>query len=153
VRVYKAEMRAVAALVAEEKQRATVFAVGDWNIHYRFDARERVYAFPFRAFKRQGFESIWKTRRPQLPTINDKGVIDGVWATTAPVRARVLAGFPESDHRPVRAKYRLQVTGASSPDAEGAEPDSGAEGDQGDEPDEEPTTGGTGSECLLGILC
>ena len=152
VSVYKQEMRAVAALVAKEKTAATVYAVGDWNIHYNFDVRERVYAFPFRQFKRQGFESVWKTKRPQRPTINDKGVIDGVWSTTAPARARVLAGFPESDHRPVRVKYRLAVTGAAAPAGSGRSTDDPAEQDER-EAEEEPTTEGSGSGCLLGLLC
>lgn len=109
VSAYKQGMAAVAAAVERERQSATVFATGDWNVHYNFDARERVRAFPFRQFKRQGMQSVWKTKTPRKPTINDNGVIDGIWAASRPARAKVLGRFPESDHRPVWSKYRLQV--------------------------------------------
>lgn len=109
VAAYARGMAAVASTVAREREAATVYAVGDWNIHYNFDARERVRAFPFRQFKRQGFQSIWRTKKPKLATINSTGVIDGVWAVSAPARAKVLRGFSESDHRPVVAKYRLPM--------------------------------------------
>jgi endonuclease/exonuclease/phosphatase family metal-dependent hydrolase len=109
VYAFKQGMAAVASAVARERQSATVFAVGDWNVHYNFDARERVGAFPFRQFKRQGMQSVWKSKRPLKPTINDKGVIDGVWAATRPDSAKVLGRFPESDHRPVLSVYRLRV--------------------------------------------
>lgn len=111
VAAYKRGMAVVASTVAREAESATVYAVGDWNIHYNFDARERVRTFPFRQFKRLGFESVWKTRKPNRATINSTGVIDGVWAANAPARAKVLGRFPESDHRPVVAKYRLPVRG------------------------------------------
>lgn len=107
VKCFKREMRNTRAVVANQRGNGRVFAVGDFNVGWVPDERERVKALPFRRFKSIDMRSMWATERPSNTGTRKGALLDQVWAKQKAVNATVASDIRYSDHRPAIAEYQL----------------------------------------------
>ena len=87
-----------------------MFVLGDFNVGYRADARNRLQKLPFRRLKRLHLNSMWqgtKYVRKRQGTRRD-ALIDQVWSKRQARRARILRWVEPSDHYPAVATYELK---------------------------------------------
>lgn len=99
----------VRLLEREAELDTEVFLLGDFNVGFQADARERHKKLPYRKYKRQGFESMWQDGDLDEKGTFDNAYLDQVWATVAPLRREVARDIKGSDHYPAIATYLLDI--------------------------------------------
>ncbi|MGZ8743800.1 MAG: endonuclease/exonuclease/phosphatase family protein [Nocardioides sp.] len=104
------QIQGTVRLLEREKELDTeVFLLGDFNVGYQADVRERHKKLPYRKYKRQGFESMWQGGELEEKGTFDNAYLDQVWATVAPLRREVARDIKGSDHHPAIATYLLDI--------------------------------------------
>ncbi len=97
-------------LIKREKEIDTeVFVMGDFNIGFQADFKERHRKLPYKRYKRQGFQSMWDGGELAQKGTYENAYLDQVWATVAPQRRAVARDIKGSDHYPAVATYLLDV--------------------------------------------
>ena len=108
--LYVDQVRGLVRTVRKERRWGRVFVVGDFNVGYRADERNRLAKLPFRRLKRLHLNSMWQgTRyvRRHQGTRRD-ALIDQIWSKRTAKRARILRRIKPSDHYPAVATYKLR---------------------------------------------
>jgi hypothetical protein len=120
--LYVDQVAGLIRAVKEERDHADrVYALGDFNVGYKADAKWRNKKLPFRKFKAIGYRSMWKQSpylRKSFGTHND-ALIDQVWNPADSVDETILRRITVSDHRPAVATYRMPAPPAGYQPAEG----------------------------------
>ena len=99
----------VRLLTRENELDTEVFLLGDFNVGYQADERERHEKLPYRRYKRKGFASMWAEGELERKGTFDNAYLDQIWATVAPVRREVARDIEGSDHHPALATYALDL--------------------------------------------
>ncbi|MGD9960826.1 endonuclease/exonuclease/phosphatase family protein [Nocardioides sp.] len=109
-RVFRTQVHNVAVLTKTERAWGRTFVMGDFNIGWVADERERLPRMPFMSFKRQTMPSMWATDRPTTKRgTHQQSLIDQVWSTTRATSSTVAFDMKFSDHHPAIAGYQLDV--------------------------------------------
>ena len=104
------QIQGTVRLIKREKELDTeVFVMGDFNVGFQADVRERHKKLPYKRYKRQGFYSMWDGGDLEQKGTYENAYLDQVWATVAPVRREVARDIKGSDHYPAVATYLLDV--------------------------------------------
>lgn len=102
------QVRGTVRLIKREQELdAEVFVLGDFNVGFQPDARERHPKLPYRKYARLGFVSMWDGGELGLKGTFDNAYLDQVWSTVAPVKREVAHDITGSDHYPAVARYSL----------------------------------------------
>lgn len=99
----------VRLLKRENELDTEVFLLGDFNVGYQPDERERHKKLPYRRYQRQGFASMWAEGELERRGTFDNAYLDQIWATVAPERREVARDIKGSDHHPAIATYLLDL--------------------------------------------
>ena len=119
LRLYKKHMIKLQKLVREcTRKGGLVFAIGDFNVNFRTDRRQRTHRFPSYRLGRVGLRNSYGALgEPALGTHSLRGgrstrLIDHVWftprRTLTPTHQRLLRGYG-SDHRPVKVSFKSRA--------------------------------------------
>ncbi len=109
-KVYRRQVHNVAVVAAAERSWGRTFVMGDFNIGWVADERERLRRMPFMTFRRQSMPSMWATQRPNANRgTHENALIDQVFSTTKASSSTVAFDMGYSDHRPAIASYQLDV--------------------------------------------
>ena len=104
------QVQGTVRLIKREKELDTeVFLLGDFNVGFQADIRERHRKLPYRKYKRQGFESMWQEGELDEKGTFENAYLDQVWATVAPLRREVARDIKGSDHYPALGTYLLDI--------------------------------------------
>lgn len=108
------QIQGTVRLIKREKELgAEVFVLGDFNVGFQPDARERHPKLPYRKYARLGFFSMWDGGELGVQGTFDNAYLDQVWATVAPLRREVADDIKGSDHFPAVASFRVPSPGPS----------------------------------------
>ncbi len=104
------QIQGTVRLIKREKEIDTeVFVMGDFNVGFQADVRERHKKLPYKRYKRQGFQSMWDGGELEEKGTYENAYLDQVWATVAATRREVARDIKGSDHYPAVATYLLDV--------------------------------------------
>jgi len=121
--LYVDQVAGLIRAVKEERGYADrVYALGDFNVGYKADAKWRHRKLPFRKFKDIGYRSMWQKSpylRKGFGTHND-ALIDQVWNPVNSVDESILRRIDASDHHPAVATYRMPAPPAGYQPAQGS---------------------------------
>ncbi|CUR56622.1 exported hypothetical protein [metagenome] len=112
--IYREQVRSLADLTRTERAWGNTFVMGDLNVGWVADERERLRRLPFMTFRRQSMPSMWRT---QIPSANrgthENALIDQIYYKNKAASTSVEFDLKYSDHRPAIATYNLDVLAAS----------------------------------------
>ena len=112
-RIYREQVSSLARVTKNERAWGRTFVMGDFNVGWVADKRERLRRLPFMTFRRQSMPSMWATQRPSAEKgTHNNALIDQVYSTTKASSSQVVFDLPYSDHRPAIATYQLGVVGS-----------------------------------------
>lgn len=104
--IYQMYVESVQSLVPvvqrEAREWGQVFVTGDFNISWGADIRTRYAAHPFLKLRGIGMVANWATKRPAKVAL-----LDQVYSSVKAVKTHKMWKVRYSDHKPVRAVYRL----------------------------------------------
>lgn len=91
----------------EEELSAEVFVLGDFNVGFQPDARERHPKLPYRRYARLRYSSMWDRGELAVQGTFGNAYLDQIWATGEPLKREVAYDIKGSDHYPAVASYRV----------------------------------------------
>lgn len=104
------QIQGTVRLIKREKELDTeVFVLGDFNVGFQADLRERHRKLPYRRYKRQGFLSMWDGGELEQKGTYENAYLDQIWADVEPAQREVARDIKGSDHYPALATYLLDV--------------------------------------------
>ncbi|MEZ5097804.1 MAG: hypothetical protein R2731_18020 [Nocardioides sp.] len=109
-RLYKREVRRLMDIVDAEAAWGQPYVLGDYNVGYVADFKQRRKRLPFRSFRRRTMISNWAGNVPdgKLGTHND-ALIDQVYSLGRAGASSVQYDITESDHWPAVATYDVPI--------------------------------------------